>query len=257
MKTFKTLIVAFLLIAMSPATAQDADQIIANYFENTGGLENWSAIKSMEISGKITFGPQEFNFTQTTIADGRMAIEVDLQGMKFIPNAFDGKKMWTTNFQSMEPEELDTETSENYLINDAKDFPDPFLNSSEKGYSYILMGEEQVEGVDTYKIKLTKNQITIDGKKEDYFAIYYFDKENFVPIVQESITPSGPQKGTVVKTVFSDYQEAGDVFVPYSIDIKYNDVVAQSISITKVALNSEINEDIFIMPVKEAATEKK
>ena len=41
MKTAKTLFIALLLIAVAPLTAQTADEIIDNYFENTGGKDAW------------------------------------------------------------------------------------------------------------------------------------------------------------------------------------------------------------------------
>ena len=36
MKLFKTLIIAVAMIAITPLNAQTADEIINNYFENTG-----------------------------------------------------------------------------------------------------------------------------------------------------------------------------------------------------------------------------
>ena len=258
MKTVKTLFIALLVVAISPmATAQTADEIIANYFENTGGVDAWNAIVSIKSQGKADFGGQIFPFIQTIMKDGRMAIQIDLQGQTFVPQAFDGEKQWGTNFQSMKPEASDDETSTNYKRNEALEFPDPFLDYAKKGYSVELLGEETVEGVETYKIKLTKNPILVDGAEEDLFVTYYFDKENFVPIMQEATLPSGPQKGTAVQTLFSDYQELGDIYFPYTIAVKFNGQVAQSISIETMEVNSEIDDALFKMPETEAVVEKK
>jgi len=253
MKTVKTLFVALLVLAITPmVTAQTADEILANYFENTGGIEAWQAIKSIKAEGNANMGGQIYPFVQTIMKDGRMAVEVDLQGQTFIPQAFDGEKQWGTNFQSMKAEAADEETSTNYKRNEANEFPDPFLNYSDKGYSVELLGEEIVEGAETYKIKLNKNPIVVDGKEEDLFVIYYFDKENFVPILQESTVQSGPQKGMKVETLFSDYQEAGDIFYPYSVGVKYDGQLAQSISVESIEINSEIEDALFVMPESES-----
>lgn len=257
MKTVKTLFFALLVLAITPmATGQTADEILDNYFENTGGKDAWNAIKSIKAEGKADFGGQIFNFVQTAMLDGRMAIEIDLQGQTYVPQAFDGEKQWGTNFQSMKAEAVDEETSANYKRNEANEFPDPFLNYNDNGYSIELLGEEIVEGVETYKIKLNKNSIVVDGKEEDLFVIYYFDKENFVPILQESTVPSGPQKGVKVETMFSDYQEAGDIFYPYSVGIKYNGQLAQSINIENIEINSEIEDALFVMPEGETDDKK-
>jgi outer membrane lipoprotein-sorting protein len=157
----------------------------------------------------------------------------------------------------MQAEAADDETSTNYKRNEANEFPDPFLDYAKKGYSVELMGEETVEGTETFKIKLTKNPILVDGAEEDLFVIYYFDKENFVPIMQESTIPSGPQKGMKVQTLFSDYQEAGKIFYPYTISIKYNGQLAQSINIEKMDMNVEIDDALFTMPEPPVTEEKK
>ena len=48
------------------------------------------------------------------------------------------------------------------------------------------MGKESIDGTETYKIKLVKEPVTVDGNKEDNITFYYFDADNFVPLVSES-----------------------------------------------------------------------
>ncbi len=251
MKIARTLFIAILLIAMAPmASAQTADEIIDTYFENTGGKANWEKIKSIKSTGKASFGPQEFPFTQYMMEDGRMAVTISLQGQELTPQAFDGENMWGTNFQSMQAEAQDSETSENYKKNEAKDMPDVFLNYKDKGYTVEKMDDDTIEGTEVFKIKLTKNPIMVDGKEEESVSIYYFDKENFVPIASETTINAGPQKGMTTQTVFSEYLEAGDVYMPFNITQKFNGQVGQSITIENIEINPDIDESIFEMPEK-------
>ncbi|MBX2826843.1 MAG: outer membrane lipoprotein-sorting protein [Flavobacteriaceae bacterium] len=251
MKTLKLLFVLCALVAFAPTSqAQTAEEIIDNFFENTGGIDAWKNIKNMKATGVASFGPQKYPFTLYTVLDGRMAAEVDLQGTKFIPQAFDGEQFWSTNFQTMEAEAADAETSKNFKANEAKDFPDPFLDYKSKGYSISLEGKETIEGTETFKIKLTKNKIVVDGVEEEHSVMYYFDTETFVPIVSEEAATSGPQKGTISQTVYSEYLEAGDIFYPYTIDVKVNGQVMQSIKTTEIEFNAELDESIFQMPEK-------
>ena len=87
MKTLKTLFIILLVAAIVPANAQTADEIIENYFENTGGKEAWDKIESMQTTGDAMMGGQSYPFVQTTLSDGRMVVKVDLQGTSFIPQA--------------------------------------------------------------------------------------------------------------------------------------------------------------------------
>lgn len=250
MKTIKLLIAVVLLAVAIPTQAQTAEEIVANYIENTGGEEAWGSIKSMKATGKAGFGPQEFPFTQIAMADGRMAVQIDLQGQKFTPQAFDGETMWGTNFQTMEAEAQDSEASTNYK-NEAKDIIDTFYNYKEKGYAIEKLEDEEVEGVDCFKIKLTKKPTLDEGKEVDNFTMFFFDKENFVPIMSESTINAGPQKGLKSQTLYSEYSEAGPVFFAFSITQKFNGQVGQTIKIENVEINPDIDDAVFKMPAKE------
>lgn len=249
MKTIKILAAAVLFTFASISQAQTAEEIVDNYFENTGGIDAWKEIKSMEMTGLAGMGPQEFPFTQTVMADGKMAIQIDLQGQKFTPQAFDGEQMWGTNFQSMKAEAMDAEASSNFK-KESKDIIDTFLNYKEKGYTLELLGSETVEGTDTFKIQVTKAPVMVDGKEEPSVATFYFDKENFVPIMSEAAITSGPQKGATTQTLYSDYQEAGAIYYPHSLTVKFNGQVGQTIKVDEIKINTEVDESIFKMPTQ-------
>lgn len=248
MKTLKSTLIAFFLLAGTAfLQAQTAEEIINNYFENTGGQDAWTKIENMKITGVAAFGPQEYPFTQFAMKDGRMAVEIELQGQKFIPQAFDGETLWSTNFQTMSPEASDSEASMNFK-KEAQDIIDAFLNYKDKGYSIEKLEDATVEGTETFKLKLTKQPNTIDGVEEENVTFYYFDKENFVPVMSESTISSGPQKGMMTQTLYSDYQEAGDIYYAYSITQKFNGQVGQSIRVDNIEINTDIDEAIFSMP---------
>lgn len=257
MKTFKILFILLLMVAAVPVTAQTADEIIANYIENTGGMDAWMNIKSMKATGVAQQGGMSYPFVQTVMDDGRMVVVVDLQGQQFIPQAFDGENMWATNFQTMQAEASDAETSMNYKKNEANEFPDPFLNYKENGYKAELLGEETVEGTECYKIQITKNPVMVDGKEEANTVTYYFDKENNVPVMSETTLTSGPAKGATVQTIYSEYLEAGDVFIAYEQSQKFNGQVGQTIKINEVEINVEVDETLFKMPASNTTTDDK
>ena len=140
---------------------------------------------------------------------------------------------------------------------EANDFPDPFIDYKKKGYALELLGNEIIEGTETFKIKLTKEPVNVDGKKEESISFYYFDTENFVPIVVQNEVKSGPGKGMVSEIKFSDYQEVDGIYFPFSMTqgVK-GQPGGQPITISKIELNPEVDDSAFAF-TEEVTTEEK
>jgi hypothetical protein len=244
MKTLKTLFIALVLIAATPLTAQTADEIINNYFENTGGMEAWSNLKGMKMVASANAQGMEIPVEMYQMKDGKQLLKINIQGQDMTQYAFDGETMWTTNFMTMEAEKSDAEATEN-MKKQSKDFPSPFLNYKEKGFTVELLGKETKEGTETYKIKLTQKPIMVDGKEEANVSFHYFDTENFVPIVTETEVKQGPMKGQMSTSTMSDYQEVGGLYFPFALSMG-----GQGITIKEIVLNPEVNEELFSFPEK-------
>jgi len=245
MKTVKTLFIALLIAVISPVSAQTADEIIDNYFENTGGKANWEKIESIKRDGVMKMQGMEIPITIVMNKEGKTYTEIDLQGTKMIWTAFDGTTLWEVNQMTMLPEESDNEATQNFK-NELKDFPSPFLNYKEKGYSIELLGKEIIEGTEAYKIQLTKDPSIANGEEIENKPIYYFEVENFVPIIQETKIPFGPMAGTEVKITFSDYEEVDGLYFAFSEGSEF-----QTVEYKEITVNSEIDETKLKMPGKE------
>ncbi|MFB0942089.1 MAG: outer membrane lipoprotein-sorting protein, partial [Patiriisocius sp.] len=173
MKTLKNLFVALTLLAVVPMTAQTADEILSNYFENTGGEAAWNALEGTKMLGAINAQGMEIPIEIYSTKDGKQLVKINMQGQEMTMMSFDGETMWTTNFMTMLPEKSDTETTEMMKTNN-QDFPSPFLNYKEKGYTVEYLGKETKEGTETFKIKLTQKPVMVDGKEEPTVSFYYF-----------------------------------------------------------------------------------
>ena len=92
-----------------------------------------------------------------------MYSKISIQGQEIKQGVFDGETLWSTNFMSMKAEKSDQEDVDN-VKNELGEFPDPFLNYKEKGFSVELMGTETVDGSDAFKLKLTKKPMLVDGE---------------------------------------------------------------------------------------------
>ena len=134
------------------------------------------------------------------------------------------------------------------------EFPDPFLKYKENGFTAELMGTEVVDGSDTFKVKLTKKPMVVDGQEVPNVSIYYFDSENFVPIMMHEEVMSGPGKGMIMEAKMSDYQEVEGLYMPFSMSQGVKDQPGQPLTITSIELNVEADESEFKFP--ETVTEE-
>ena len=82
MKTAKTLFIALLLIAVAPLTAQTADEIIDNYFENTGGKDAWGNLEGIKISGSVNAQGMEIPVDVIQTKDGKQLVTINFQGQE-------------------------------------------------------------------------------------------------------------------------------------------------------------------------------
>ncbi len=230
------------------ANAQTADEIIAKYFENTGGIAKWKSLEGIKMSAKVNQGGMELPLEIVQLKDGRQMTSITFQGKEIKQGVFDGTSLWSTNFQTMKGEKSDAEATENFKL-DIGEFPDPFLSYKERGLKVELLGKETVDGSETFKLKLTKKPIKVDGKVTDNVVFYYFDAENFVPLMSETEMTSGQAKGMVAQNKFSDYQEINGLMMPFSMaqGIKGQPGGAP-LTITAIELNPKVDAAIFSFP---------
>ncbi len=247
MRKFRFALVAFALCIAAIANAQTADEIIANYFENTGGEDNWKKLEGLKMSAKVNQGGMEIPIEVIQMKDGKQMTSINFQGNVIKQGVFDGETLWNTNFQTMKAEKADAETTEIQKLA-MNDFPDAFLDYKEKGYTVELMGTETIEGAETFKIKLVKEPITIDGEEVEDVSYYYFDAEAFIPLVVESEIKYGPNKGVISQTKMSDYQEVDGLYFPFSIAQGVKDGPSQPLMIESIELNPEVDDATFAFP---------
>ncbi|VXB46346.1 Outer membrane lipoprotein-sorting protein [Flavobacterium sp. 9AF] len=245
MKTIqKVLFVSFLFVSTLLSNAQTADEVIDNYFKNIGGKDKFGKIDGFKMNMVTNYNGIEIPVEVFNNKAGKMYVKINFQGKDITQLAFDGKKGWSTNFMTMKAEEMDSETSEN-MLSQIADFPDPFLNYKAKGYTVEMLGKETKEGTECFKIKLTKKPVKVDGKMVDNVTFYYFETENYVPILTETEIQQGPMKGQMSKSTMGDYQEVDGMYFPFSINQG-----GQAMVVKKIEINPTVDTKVFEMPTE-------
>lgn len=231
----------------SVSYSQTADDIIKNYFENTGGIAKWKALTGLKIKASVNQMGMDIPLEIVQLKDGRQYTSVTFQGMVIKQGVYDGSTLWSTNYMNMKAERSDAEATENFK-QEIGDFPDPFLNYKERGLKAELVGKETIEGTACYKIKLTKKPIKVDGVPTDNVLFYYFDAENYVPLLMESEIKSGQAKGMTQQITWSDYQEVDGLMMPFSMAQGVKGMGSQALKITAYELNPKVDDAVFKFP---------
>ncbi|MES2747384.1 MAG: outer membrane lipoprotein-sorting protein [Bacteroidota bacterium] len=245
MKSVKLSIALFLFSVVSSATfAQTADEIISRYITTIGGAEKLKAVKGIKMEMSVNAQGMEIPVEMVQLQGGKMYLKINLQGKEITQMASDGNTMWSTNFMTMKAEKADAETTENAKLSN-QDFPDPFLNYKEKGYTAEYVGKETKEGTECYKVKFTKKPLSINGVKQDDVSYYFFDTENNLPIATETEIKDGPMKGEKSVSTMSDYQEVDGIFFPHAMNQG-----GQDLKIKKITLNPVVADKAFDFPTE-------
>ena len=250
-KLFTLLFISILTI--SNINAQSLDEIIDNYFENTGGKDQWEKLEGLKLSAKINQMGMEIPLDIVQLKSGKQLTEINFQGQSIKQGVFDGNVLWSINMMTQKPEKSDQETTDN-VKREMGDFPDPFLNYKDKGYVAELIGKEEIDGAECFKIKLTKKPLVIDGNEVENVSFYFFDTENFVPIVVHSEIKSGPMKGQVSEIKMSDYQEVEGLYFPFSMVQGLKGQEGQTITFDQISINPEIEDSEFDFPEETDST---
>lgn len=245
MKTIKKLfVVAAATIFSSVAFAQTADDIINKYFETIGGKEKFKNLNAVKMDISVQNQGMEIPVELVNEKGGKMYVKINIQGKEITQMASDGNTMWNTNFMTMKAEKLDAETTENAKLSN-QDFPDPLLDYKEKGYSTEFVGKETKEGTECFKMKLTKKPVKVAGVQKDDIIYYYFDAENYLPILTESEIKSGPMAGKKSETKYSDYQEVDGLYFPFSMNM-----FGQDMKVKKITLNPTVDQKVYAFPAQ-------
>ncbi len=238
--------VLFLLGGLT-ANAQDVtvDQIIDQYLENIGGRDAWTKLEGFKMNASAAAQGMDIPIEVVELKDGRKYTRITFQGNSFKQDVYDGETLWSTSFMTMQPEKAESEQTENFKRS-LGEFPDVLMHYKDLGYTVELDGEDVKEGVDCHKLKVTRKPQLVEGEEKQNIVYYYMDKENFIPIATEAEVMSGPMKGQMAASLFSDYQEVDGLYFPFSI----SQGGMFELTIDTIELNPKIDDSEFAFPAE-------
>ncbi|MBV7439835.1 hypothetical protein KRX57_00200 [Weeksellaceae bacterium TAE3-ERU29] len=155
--------ILFIFLSIISLQAQTAEEIINKHFEQTGGYKNWNNLNSIYIEGEVYF---DLGSSVKLKIEHRRPYYKNVSfienGKEKLSEGYDGESAYTFNEVNGKNKKLP-----NYK-------PDAFetdiLNYDKKGFKVEYIGKENLDGTQTYHIKLIKNT-----EQEDY----WFNVKNY------------------------------------------------------------------------------
>ena len=211
--------------------AQTADEIVNKHIEAIGGTDAWKKVNSMVTTGTLKMQGAEIPISLTVLngKGSRQDITVmgmngyqivtPTQGWKFMP--FQGQK-------EVEPITADDLKE----AQDELDVQGSLVDYKTKGHTVELLGTDDVDGVDAFKLKETLKS----GKTQ---TIFIDPKTYYIIRVISKQKANGNEVD--VTTNVSNYQKLPEgIMVPLSIGLPFAEMI-----ISKVEINKPIDENIF------------
>ena len=227
----RILLFSFLLTATIFASAQTVDEIISKHLDAIGGVDAWRKVTSIRQEGNMMVQGAEVKVVRTVLHNKGSRQDISLAGMN-------GYSIMTPvagwNFMpfqgQMQPEPLTEEDiKEGQPDLDAQD---ELIDYKEKGSSVELVGKDDVEGTECFKLILTFKS----GKAETLFI----DPKSFYVIRQVAKQKANGQEMEVT-TSFSNYQKLPEgIVVAMSMTLPFGEL-----NMTKVEVNKPVDESIF------------
>ena len=153
------------LVVVQFAQAQTVDDVINKHIAALGGKENLKKIQNVVMVGSLTVQGAEISLTLTQVNNKLARQDISAMGM----NGFDfltDKEGWSyMPFQGMQKPEPKTADEVKKSQSDL-DIAGPLVDYAAKGHKVELLGKEDVDGTECYKIK-----VSLAGGKEVTFFI--------------------------------------------------------------------------------------
>jgi hypothetical protein len=246
--------------------------------EARGGLQEWRAVQTMTLEGKMGAGgnrrstlavpppgplpavneiPQrpidevQLPFVMELKRPRKMRVELVFQGQTAI-QVFDGANGWKLRpFLNRRVVEPYTE-EEMKSVSMQADLDGPLVDYAAKGTKIELEGMERVEDRDTYKLKLTMN----NGQS----IHVWIDTQSFLEAKIEGQPRRLDGQYHPVDIYYRDYRTVNGLRIPFVLETqvlplaqklpvtKSTPVPPEKIVIEKVAVNPKLDESLFSKP---------
>lgn len=229
--------------ALAAPSGLSASEIVAKNIQAKGGLAAWRAVKTLSFAGKMDAGGKhnaQLPFVMDLKRPRKSRVEIAFENDKAI-QVYDGERGWKLrpflNRRDVEPftaEELQAASQE-------ADLDGPLVDYAAKGISVELEGTEQVEGRDTYRLKLTER-----GGKVRHLWI---DAKTFLEVKIDGTPRRMDGRMRHVEVYYRDFRNVDGLMFPYVVETAVQGVKQpHKMVIENVVVNPNLDDALFTAP---------
>lgn len=218
--------------------AQTADDVVKKYVQFIGGKKAWKKVKTITTSGEYDYGGIVFPFHTYSKGPDKYKFVVPFNG-KYYAQAFDGTKGWTIDaFKNETKPKLLSGKAALAMANESDvELESAFINYSEKGHQVILVGKDSVDHKLCFNIQLTRKSGEIEN--------YYIDDQRGELVKKSAVAKNVELAGALLTILYGDYREVDGIRIPFKTICESDGQMILTITISKVATNTPIDDRIF------------
>ena len=228
----------------SAAPMSVEQELIESYLAALGGLETLRSIESMQLTGEVEM-PSVGMTMPITITNKRpsmvhVRVEVSAMNAEVI-NAYDGETAWQINPMQGGTQKMTGEQARS--IKEQADMDGLLIDYEAKGYVVHYVGEEEVNGSNTKKLRVMR--------PDSSEVFVYLDAESFLQVKTEA-EGTNPMTGAkaMMEIFMMDYRDVDGMMVPFKMKVVMDGQIFQNITIKEVKTNVEVDDLIFMYPKK-------
>ena len=229
---------ALLLAASASAQTPSPDELVAKHLAARGGEDKLKAVNSMRLTGNVSVQGMDMPVTVVSKRPNKMKQEMTMQGQKVV-QAFDGENVWGVNpmMGSTAPRVIEGPTAD--ALKTRSIFDGPLVGYKDRGDTLEVVGPADVEGVKTWKLKLTRK----DGQSMHIFldAETGLDKQWTATMEQNGMTME-------INTVMTEYQPTEAIMVARSMRSTMGGQQVAAVKFDTIEFNLPVEDSEFVMP---------
>lgn len=237
MKAFKlfSLFVAT-VFSVAAVKAQTADEVVNKHIDAVGGAANWKKVSSIVQTGSMSVNGTDISVVRSVSHNKGSRQDISVMGMN-------GYQILTPtagwNFMPFQgqtaPEPMTAEDVKE--SQDDLDAQGSLVDYKAKGHTIELIGSEDVEGTDCFKLKV--------GLKSGRTETVFIDKKTYNMIKSITVRKANGQEMEMT-TTFSNFQKLPEgIIVPMSMNVPIGPGMNVDFALAKVEVNKAIDESIF------------